>query len=283
MTRLQDQIQRARWVGLVAGLALSFGVLGCADSADEPLDKEPIEPATKQTQEVALSHKNNSGFDFVRLEKQPESDRARGVVDGCQEGSAEACYELGDMLHGGDDIVRDNDLSVAIIDHACREGFIRACYDMGVRFHLGVELEQDLHASRAYFQHGCAQANATSCHMLARIARDGLGVPVDLELADRYADRSCALGYAPDCETSWPTRHNVGDHEAALSAAASDEVVDYARACDSGLMNACAQLAGAYEHGKGIAQDTEQAYVLYESACDWGQLDACEVYRAMGQ
>jgi TPR repeat protein len=271
---------RTALLGLVAGLLMSFGALGCADSAEDPAD-----PATNESQEAALTidddSVNDRGFDFVALRGQAESDRARRVVDGCQERSAEACYELGDMLHGGDDIVRDNDLSVALIDHACQQGFVRACYDMGVRFHLGVELDQDLHASRAYFQHGCAQQNATSCHMLARIARDGVGVPIDLALAERFAERSCTLGYAPDCEATWPTRQTVGDHESALTAEASDEAARQARICDSGLMGGCFELAGLYERGEGVPPDMERAYTLYESACDWGQLEACERYRHM--
>lgn len=252
------------------------GVSGCADSAEEPAP-----PASSETRQAELEEtEDESAFDFAALREAAESERSRKAIDGCAEGSAKACYELGDMLHGGDDIVRDNELSVAIIDHACQQGYMRACYDMGVRYHLGVEVDQNLHAGRAYFQHACQQGVAESCHMLARIARDGTGVPVDPALAERYAQRSCSLGFVPDCEATWPTTLVAGEQESALPADASDEVAEMARICDSGLMSGCVDLARAYQSGEGVSPDWERAYALYGSACDWGHLGACEVWRA---
>ena len=269
-------MDRITLLGLAAGLVLSCGALGCADSAREPAQPTPSE--TKQTELEATN--KDSPFDFAAIRETADSDRARKAVDGCKGGSAESCYELGDMLHGGDDIVRDNDLSVAVIGYACEQGHMRACYDMGVRYHLGVEVEQDLHAGRAYFQHACQHGVAESCHMLARIARDGLGIAVDPNLAERYAQRSCSLGFLPDCEAAWPSKLTAGEHESALPADASDEVAELARVCDSGLMSGCVELARAYESGEGVSPNWERAYALYGSACDWGHFGACEVWRS---
>jgi TPR repeat protein len=266
------------------GVAVAGSQFGCVDSAPEPGE------AASETQSAKLgvagvtraesgATADEPGFDFEWLRQKSESERPLEHIDGCEKGSARACYELGDMLHGGDDIVRDNDLSVALIDHACQDGYMRACYDMGVRFYLGAEVDQDLHASRAYFQHGCEQGTATACHMLGRIAREGVGVEVDLELAQRYAKRACELGYRPDCHATWPTQAQVGEHEATLPADATDEVAGHARVCDSGLMSGCVALARAYEFGVGVSPNWNRAFALYESACDWGRLDACEVFR----
>lgn len=224
---------------------------------------------------------DNPELNFEAIAQTARSNRARAAVETCRKGSAKACYELGDMIHGGDGITRDNELAVALIDRGCQEGYERACYDMGVRFHLGVVVDQDLHTARAYFQHACSAGMAVGCHMLGVAARDGVGVDVDTDLAERYFERSCTLGYQPDCAlASWPVDHDAGRWESGLPADASADVVDQARICDGGLMSGCVALAEAYTDGQGVSQDMQQAYELYEWACDWGALDACAVYRA---
>ena len=263
---------------LSVGLLILAAALlaGCVDSTNEP-----AEPG-KATTSRALESAPEAPFDFESMTRDARKDKAHRAVDDCRAGELEACYELGDMYHGGDGIRRDNALSVRLIDHACQHGFEWACYDMGVRYHLGVEVDQDFRTARVYFQHACEQRVALACHMLGEIARGGIGLSVDTDLAATFYERACSLGYEADCDRlGWPIEHDLERHEWLIPADAPQPIVEAARVCDRGLMSGCVQLAQAYEDGTVIPRDIERAYELYESACDWGALEACQVYRGM--
>ncbi len=255
---------------LLAGVvALSAAAAPRVQAQSAPQIKGWLHDALRQTR-----------FDFDAIAQTARTDKARAALRGCRKGSAKACYELGDKVHGGDGIKRDNHLAVALIAYACHGDYQRACYDIGVRFHLGVVVPQNFRTSRVYFQKACTAGLAVACHMLAVDARDGLGVDVDTQYADSYFERACTLGYQPDCARA-PAQHRVGRNERQLPADAPRDLVTHARACDAGLMSGCVALARAYQQGDGVAQNPQRAYDLYETACDWGNLDACAQYRDM--
>ena len=52
--------------------------------------------------------------------------------------------------------------------------------------------------------------------------------------------------------------------------------VYYRKACDAGVMEACARLGGCYWTGTcGLATDGHRGFELYEKACDGGDMNSC--------
>ena len=264
-------------MGVTLVVALCALLTACAET-DQPT---PPSGESTETSQTSLEEAQ-SAFPFDEMLAAATEPGAERVIGECAEGSAKACYRVGDRYHGGDGVPRDNDLSVELIDHACTEGYQRACYDMGVRYFQGIEVEQDLGRARVYFESTCRNDYAFACHMLARVVRDGLGGPRNVERAKRLFGRSCDLGFAKDCDREMtPARAAVGPNEARLSDDAPQSVVRAARRCDSGLMSGCTDLADAYEVGRGVEQNFDRAEHLFELACDWGKLDACESFRML--
>lgn len=263
-------------------LALVMAVCALATACAETDAPTPTTSESSETAREALEPEREGAFPFEKMREAADEDAAVEAIEQCADGSAKACYRVGDRYHGGDGVPRDNDLSNELIRHACAEGYIRACYDMGARYFQGVEVEQNLGKARTYFESACHDGYPEACHMLARTVRDGLGGPRNLDRARRLFGRSCELGFTRDCDRELaPVRAAVGPHEARLPEKAPEAVVDAARRCDSGLMSGCTDLADAYETGRGVARNFDRAEHLYELACDWGTLEACTSFRML--
>lgn len=263
-------------------LALVVCVCWLATACAETDAPAPTSSSSTETAEEALEPEQSGAFPFDRMREAATDKEAVEAIDRCAEGSAEACYRVGDRYHGGDGVPRDNPLSNRLIDYACSEGYQRACYDMGARYHQGVEVDQNLARARTYFETACHNGYPEACHMLARTVRDGLGGPRNVERARRLFGRSCELGFTDDCDRDLaPAGAAVGQHESRLPDDAPESVVRAARRCDSGLMSGCTELARAYEVGRGVAADVDRAERLFELACDWGKLEACTSFRML--
>jgi hypothetical protein len=260
---MASDAKRNRWMGkILAGMvAAVIATAGAGASAQQ---------------------QGESTFDFEAMAGQVEAPEAEVALDGCRRGQAVECFRLGVFYHGGDGVPRDNPLSNRLIEHACGDGHRRACYSMGVRYYLGIEVEPDRQKARGYFERVCTAGGAFGCHMLARSVEEGLGGPRNLERAERLFERSCRLGYGRDCRRElWPRARHVGMSEAQLPDSAPDRLIEAARQCDSGLMDGCRRLGRAYRAGRGVEEDRQRALALYASACDWGDREACSVFRMM--
>lgn len=69
--------------------------------------------------------------------------------------------------------------------------------------------------------------------------------------------------------------HQSGDYHKAAEL--------YKKACDSGYVVSCLDLARLYEDGKGVRQDYHEAKELYGKACDLGDQLGCDKYAKLNQ
>lgn len=57
----------------------------------------------------------------------------------------------------------------------------------------------------------------------------------------------------------------------------------YQRACDGGSLFGCANLAGLYLHGQGVARDLTQAARLYRRACEVEVQGSCDALQRVSR
>ncbi len=120
-------------------------------------------------------------------------------MDACDAGDMSACYDVGMRFHGGDGVTRDGGNTIAHIAQACDGGFGRACYDLGVRYLLGDTVAHDVTRAVEHVIQACDLQDPAACQFAGMLARDGVGIPRAGNTARGFFARACDLGAYQAC------------------------------------------------------------------------------------
>lgn len=197
--------------------------------------------------------------------------RARIELDrGCNRGHLKSCSEVGSMLlFGRGDVKPDKAGAVAAIERACTDESFELCYPLAYAY--GRDTEKALRKVVPVYSEACDRGEWLACALLADL----------LQLVDRlqYADqteslyeRACDGGVAAACSSL----AYIVWSKPSFDGRTSRFIGLYMRSCDLGEMGGCATLAEHYTGlRKGTPVDLEQARNLRRRACDGGMFSEC--------
>jgi len=122
----------------------------------------------------------------------------------CDQGNAQACTRIGELLSSGLFFVGDDKRRLALFEKACSQGYAPACYPAGHAHFRGSRtpgaFPRDYAKAAAFFDKGCSLGEGGCCHSLAELTRDGKGVKKDKRRAAALFKRAKTLGFEiPDC------------------------------------------------------------------------------------
>ncbi len=155
---------------------------------------------------------------------------------GCTGGDLDGCTHLAVAFVRGDHgIPPDTGQARELLEAGCRAEHWAACAHLGEIEELGIGRRPNPGRARELYTRACERRSGLACYRLGAIERDRRG----------RSDAAVAVEY-------------------------------FRRACDTGeIPRACGALAAAYDAGRGVEQDPEQAEPLYHMACDGGHPDSC--------
>jgi TPR repeat protein len=201
----------------------------------------------------------------------------RNLQRGCDQGSAEACLQLGVAYYEG----RDDKGHILDLDYykarkayaqACQREDGAGCYSLGYMNQKGEGGPVNKVLSIDLYRRGCELGFPKGCGRAAVAYRNGAGVERDLVLATKLARQGCDKEDRDACEqykqlSVMPGSGGVNGLTA--------EVQKLADSCDAGSADACFEVAMRYDDGKGVGQDKQKAATAYKSCCDKGDMRGC--------
>jgi TPR repeat protein len=150
---------------------------------------------------------------------------------GCSEGDAAGCCNLGVAYWGGRGVTKDFDQAGSLLTQACETGLTPCCTNLGLMHKTqaldGLEGDEIL----ALFDKGCEGGHMQACFEVGHMNDEG-------ELVARDLPRAMAA---------------------------------YEKACSTNVAAACANMGRLYRRGEaGIEYDVAKAQHYYQLACDGG-------------
>ncbi len=126
----------------------------------------------------------------------------------------------------------------------------------------------DYNTAAKLWSEACGGGNATGCFELAVVYRDGEGVPADPKKEAELLSRACDGGDGRGCfnlahyaDPSDAPSEKVGPDRQSLATEL------YAKGCQAGFQQACANLAARLVIGKGAPKDVARSIELLKTAC----------------
>lgn len=121
----------------------------------------------------------------------------------CDQGSTEACGDLGTMYIYGRGVPEDSSLAAPLLVKGCDGGDGAACNKAGVLYGRGDGVTRNSKTAFELYTKGCEQRiqNADACTNLAGYYADGEVVPKDIEKAKKL--------YRVGCETVWSATKEI--------------------------------------------------------------------------
>jgi Sel1 repeat len=202
-------------------------------------------PAKFDTSPQALIALKGAGVSDQVLNAMLASDNSRGAASAVQ-APAEAQEPAGNCSPAGsDDAAR-----VASYTCECNRGNMDACADLGFYYRMGWGVSVNLSQAMVLFKKACDSGSGSGCERQKAAAASATG------------------------SNSTPSGESSGTGSPADSSDA-DRAASYKRECDSGGMDACANLGFYYRMGWGVPKDPLQATILIKKACDAGNAIGC--------
>ena len=174
----------------------------------------------------------------------------------CDEGLADGCRNYSNIA----DI--DHDARVATLEQACLEGDARAC----AWWADWLVDDEDYGAGLEQYERACESGIGAACDDLAGYVLNGIGVEKDVERALELNIEGCRLGDGPACAHAAYRYMDTDD---------LDGIVLYLqKACGAHVPDACTDLGNTLAD----IDAGNRALVAYESACDLGDGEGCNLY-----
>lgn len=196
---------------------------------------------------------------------------------GCEQGSANACFQLGVAYYEGKDDkghVLDLDYYKArkAFERGCDRDNATSCYNLGYMHQKGEGGDVSKPRAVELFKKGCELGDTTACTKAATAYREGQGTSADLVVAVKMARRGCDKEDKEACALYKQFAALPGSGGAGGLTA---EVGQLGESCEGGNADACFELGTRYDEGKGTGTDKPKAALAYKNACDKSDLRGC--------
>jgi TPR repeat protein len=146
------------------------------------------------------------------------------------------CVEQGRMHETGSGTPKDNEKALRLYGRACDAKVADGCFEVAGSYYYGVGVTKDVDKSLGFYEKACNGKHLYSCNRLGVIYYDGApGVPKNETKAVKF----------------------------------------FGTACDGNEGIACANLANAYEDGRGVPKDLPRANLMLEKSCNVGYGAGC--------
>ncbi len=155
----------------------------------------------------------------------------------------------------------------------CDDGDPATCSVLGVMYEQGRGVLQDHRMAMQLYEVACNDRNGQGCANLGCMYERGITGKVDFPAATLMYELSCRLESAQGCYHLARMRYRSGDSKRALPWLES--------ACKNGNADACLGLGAVYQHGNGVAVNSELAKTMYRAACKHGLDSGCARLDAM--
>ena len=241
---------------------------------DEACNREVIESCRrlgKIFKQGELALKEDEAEDLERAKGYLE--RAEAITrEGCEEGKAMRCVELGNMYTAGDGVPRDRLIAKAFFNRACDLGHAPGCLALGntwIDKHVSF---RDPSKAASSFIKACdlEEADAKRCSDLGRMLSER--VPGQRAIALPLVEKACDEGKAFACVTM------AEFLMAGLSIERDEARAKKLResACNDNKRGACYSLGLMYKSGALVPQDASETLRLFQIACSAGEREACK-------
>ncbi len=212
--------------------------------------------------------------------RDPDLARARATYEkACKAGDQPACAALGDMLLNGLGGDQNHARALQLSNAACAAGVGSGCQNAGIMHLVGAGVAVDKDAARdafaraaKAFQPACDGGDADACADLGLLHERGLVSAGDATSPLSLYEKSCTGGSDKGCVTLANAlvagKITQPDPQRAIGLLTD--------ACNRGAGEACNQLGRFYMNGApGIGQSSEQAYAMFQKACDNAYAPGC--------
>jgi|GEM_PF-1853130 len=159
----------------------------------------------------------------------------------------------------------------------CRDGSARHCSDLGVSYRDGLGVTQSDSRAVQLYKQACDGGDALGCSNLGFMYRKGRGVTQSDSRAVQLYKQGCDGGSADGC-TNLGFMYESGKGVTQSDSRAAEL---YKQGCDGGEPVGCSNLGDMYEHGKGVTQSDGRARQLYKQGCDGGHDWGCDALKEM--
>ena len=207
------------------------------------------------------------------------TNAAQSNQKACDDGNAEACYNLGVMQDTApwvwvDGVTPGPAKAVQLYQKGCDGGIARSCLQLGWKYYEGFPVTKDIAKSVQLFQKACDIGDAQLCISIARIHESHLpGMAVQLyQKGVQLYQKDCDGGIAQSC-IDLGTMYEQGDHAVTQDIAKAVQL--FQKACDDGNAEGCYKVGLMYHSGRGVTRDVAKAVQFYQKACDGGSAEAC--------
>jgi hypothetical protein len=136
--------------------------------------------------------------------------------EGCDLGSADACYEVGVLRQEGIRVTPNPEAGRTLLNRACRTGAQRACTRIALRHIRGLDGERDVATALLQLEASCTAGHGRACYELGELHRRGRDVPRNEARAKALFTRA-ATESAARCRATlavcYPKPEVAGDFE----------------------------------------------------------------------
>ena len=87
----------------------------------------------------------------------------------CQQGNAEACFNLGVAYDNGTGLTQDAVKAVALYQRACDAQHAKGCFNLGVSYRYGEGVRQSDERARKFYGKACDLHSERGCQDYARL------------------------------------------------------------------------------------------------------------------
>lgn len=185
----------------------------------------------------------------------------RFTLQACALGQMGRCLALAQMNY---DVEAAAKKGRVIAQRACDDGRAEACFELGRAVQWGADGAQDLVAARGLFERGCRQGSAGACDALAEFFRLKLGGEASVEQREgaeaslqAVLEAACEQGHGRSCDELGDWLSQREEASAHLRARAA-----YLKACKQGWDFSCNRLARLWEKGIGGDADASKKAVF---------------------
>jgi hypothetical protein len=191
-------------------------------------------------------------------EKNPELG-VKFLSRGCEAGDAKGCLALSTAYRDGVGLGKNPNRAFTFADRACTMGSPEGCVRVALAMIAGAGVTKDVKGGLGKLDMLCASRGVFACENLAQLYTSGAGsdVQADPLLRQQYAKKACAAGSKTYCEVD----KLLGTLDSSGSTAARGNALFQSK-CDAGDALACGLLGEDLLGGIGIGADRERGITL---------------------
>ncbi|CAA6819322.1 MAG: Unknown protein [uncultured Sulfurovum sp.] len=153
----------------------------------------------------------------------------------------------------------------------CEEKNATACFKVGIYTLKGQGVKADGNESFVFFHKACDLNESTVCTRLAMTYENNESIRYDINQSIALYKKACDLKNVRACDA---LGYLYTKEHGALKADNNLSVQYFMKTCELADYT-CEKIATAYELGKGLKQNTDNAIQFYEKACENNATQAC--------